>query len=433
MPHSPTTRLSLLATLVAAVAVVVAATASAAFIPSRDASAAANDAITKRTGIFGETAAPAASSPAVVAAANDAITTKVLGELQTFTQWLAANRAKGSVTEFGWPYEDADKWNALAEKWYAIADANGLWTTQFTTGPYGMYGQPPYHMLTYRRAPAADGGGALAVAGPQAAVLERHRSTTKYRRGVVVSGGDWTVLDADPNGLFSNVSPGTYGGDWGSGGWRYETEDSYRYLKSRGVDTVRINVRWERLQPTLFGSLDNAELTRLKSTISAAESAGLRVILTLHNYGEYYLAPYGRVTVGNPLLPIDALADVWTRISTVFRRDSKLVAYSLMNEPHDLDAHVLDGGRDHTGAKLWELASQKTLTAIRRAGDTKLILVPGYNWSHMDTWLRDHPVGWISDPAKNFRYDAHQYWDAGGSGSYALSYDAENALAAATG
>jgi hypothetical protein len=419
--------------LALAIALLLAAGTAGALGSGRNASAATNDRITKRTHPLpvGEEAPTSAQGLTVGAAANDALTTRVLGELQTFTQWLAANRAKGSVSEFGWPSEDADKWGALAEKWYAIADANGLWTAQFTTGPYGMYGQMPYHMLTYRRQAGPDGGGALAVAGPQAAVLEAHRSTSKYRRGVVVSGGDWTVLDADPNGAFSNANPGTYGGDWGTGGWRYESEESYRYIKSRRVDTVRVNVRWERLQPTLFAPLDAAELARLKNTISAAERAGLGVILTLHNYGEYYLFPYGRITVGDARLPIEALADVWVRISSVFRRDSKLVAYSLMNEPHDLDAHVNDAGRDVTGAKLWELASQKTLTAIRRAGDTKLVLVPGYNWSHVDTWLRDHPVGWINDPARNFRYDAHQYWDAGGSGSYELSYDAENALAAA--
>lgn len=368
------------------------------------------------------------------AAANDSITNKVLGELQAFTQWLAVNRAKGSVSGFGWPYEDVDKWNSLAEKWYGIADANALWTLQFTAGPYSMYGQPPYHMLVYRRAAASDGGSALAVAGPQAAVLETHRSTSGYRRGVVVSGGDWTILDYNASGNFSNANPGTYGGDWGTGGWRYETYDSYRYLKSRGIDTVGINVRWERLQPKLFGPLDPNELNRLKSTIAAAGWAGLGVVLTLHNYGEYYLSPYGRVTVGDQRLPISALNDVWVKLSNEFRWYWNVVAYNLMNEPHDLNAHVLDdAGRDVTGAKLWELASQKAVTAIRRAGDSKLLLVPGYNYSHLDTWLRDHPVGWINDPARNFRYDAHQYWDYGGGAWFTRSYDAENALAAAAG
>jgi len=405
--QTPRLRASLVALAVAATALV-AATTAAALTSSRSAGA--------------------ATTP------DDALTTKVLGELQRFTQWLNANRAKGSVSGFGWPYEDVDKWNALAEKWYEVADANALWTLQFTAGPYSMYGQPPYHMLVYRRAAAPDGGSALAVAGPQAAVLEAHRSTSRYRRGIVVSGGDWTILDYDPNGNFSNANAGTYGGDWGTGGWRYETLDSYRYLKSRGIDTVGINVRWERLQPTLFGPLDAVELGRLKGTISAAESAGLGVVLTLHNYGEYYLAPYGRVTIGDKRLPIDALTDVWVKLSKTFRTDSKVVAYSLMNEPHDLDAHVLDDARrDVTGAKLWELASQKTVTAIRRAGDSKLLLVPGYNYSHLDTWLRDHPVGWINDPARNFRYDAHQYWDSGGGAWFTRSYDEENALAAAAG
>jgi hypothetical protein len=422
--------------LALAIGLLLAASTAGALVSGRAASAATNDAITKRTPALSLGAAASASVPSVNAGAtaNDALTTRVLGELQTFTQWLAANRAKGSVSGFAWPYEDSEKWGALAEKWYAVADANNLWTLQFTAGPYSMYGQPPYHLLVYRRAASPDGGGPLAVAGPQAAVLEAHRSTTRYRRGIVISGGDWTILDYDPNSDFSNKNPGTYGGDWGTGGWRYETKESYAYLKSRGIDTVGINVRWERLQPTLFGPLDAAELARLQATISAAGSVGLRVVLTLHNYGEYYLYPHGRVTVGDARLPAEALADVWVRMSKVFRRDSNVVAYSLMNEPHDLDSHILDdSGRDVTGARLWEVASQRTVVAIRRASDKKLLLVPGYNYSHLDTWVRDHPRGWINDPARNFLYDAHQYWDAGGGAAFRLSYDEENTLAAAAG
>ena len=277
---------------------------------------------------------------------------------------------------------------------------------------------------------APDGGGNLAVAGPQAAVLEAHRSTNRYRRGIVVSGGDWTILDYDPNGTFSNTNPGTYGGDWGTGGWRYESKESYRYLTSRGIDTVGINVRWERLQPRLFAPLDGAELSRLQGDDHSRRerrpprdphAAQLRRVLP---------DPHGRVTVGDPRLPAEALADVWVQISQVFSRDDKVVAYSLMNEPYDFDAHILDDRRPHvTGAGSGKWSARGRCSRFARPTTRSSLLVPGYNYSHLDTWRRDHPVGWINDPARNFLYDAHQYWDYGGGAAFRLSYDEENALA----
>ena len=51
-------------------------------------------------------------------------------------------------------------------------------------------------------------------------------------------------------------------------------------------------------------------------------------------------------------------------------------------------------------------------------------MVAGYNWSGMRGWTTTHPSAWITDSAKNFRYEAHQYWDADRSGVYG-SYDAE--------
>ena len=64
--------------------------------------------------------------------------------------------------------------------------------------------------------------------------------------------------------------------------------------------------------------------------------------------------------------------------------------------------------------------------AIRAKGDNKLILVPGDNWSGAYSWPRVHgPASWITDPANNFVYEAHQYFDSDNSGAYAASYDDE--------
>ena len=85
-----------------------------------------------------------------------------------------------------------------------------------------------------------------------------------------------------------------------------------------------------------------------------------------------------------------------------------------MNEPHDM-------GRGN-----WRLISQCAVDAIRVTGDAKLILVPGDTWSSAEKWpTATGLTSWIVDPAGNFQYEAHCYFDRDGSGKYDRTYDEE--------
>jgi hypothetical protein len=86
----------------------------------------------------------------------------------------------------------------------------------------------------------------------------------------------------------------------------------------------------------------------------------------------------------------------------------------MMNEPHDM------------GTANWHTISQTVLTAIRNNGDNKLIMVPGNAWTGASNWAGNNgSTSWISDPANNFKYEAHEYFDHDGSGTYNESYDTE--------
>jgi hypothetical protein len=100
------------------------------------------------------------------------------------------------------------------------------------------------------------------------------------------------------------------------------------------------------------------------------------------------------------------------------------VAYDLMNEPANLP--TIDG---RSSAQVWEEASQSALDAIRAAGDEKLVMVAGYQYSHARHWAEQHPQDWIEDPADNIRYAAHHYWQRDETNSY----DVELADAAEAG
>jgi hypothetical protein len=347
---------------------------------------------------------------ATVPGSDDALQARVRSELAVFTGWLAANNVKGYVGEVGWPNNaDTASWNALATKWYADAAAAGMWTTAWATGEWWGCG---YKLSVYTWSTCSTMDGTLNTARSQAAVLEAQ--TDPDNRGINVAGGEFgTPGPLDATSPFSNANPGVY-----DTAYHYDLAASFTYLASRGVTTVRLPLRWERLQRTLGGPLDAAEVQRITSAVGRASTAGLKVILDVHNYGAYWLSDGTqgvRRAIGSSSVTVEHFATLWRHLSTSFKGNAGVLGYGLMNEPVNMPG----------GALAWEQASQAAVDAVRANGDTKLVLVPGYNWSGAQQWTTQHPDAWVVDSASNVRYEAHHYWDRDNSGNYPNSYAAE--------
>jgi hypothetical protein len=346
----------------------------------------------------------------VTVCGDDALQATALAGMANFADWLERNQVSGYVGEVGWPSDpDGDRWAALADTWYDAADAIGLPVTAWAAARWPAN----YPMAIYKH---SSGSTSLNSAGPQAKVVQAHASTNRYLRGVVVAGGSFGAGDTSDS--FSGANPGRYGYTYS-----YETADSYAYLASNGVKLVRLAVAWERLQPVPNGPLDQAELGRVQRALDYARQAKLRVILDLHNYGSFALGGAAgsktqprRLVLGSTDLPIDALADLWTRLAEATRDDPAVVGYDVMNEPVTLAA------KGDAGARLWEQASQAAVEAIRRTGSTDTIAVAGYAQTAPAQWGTLHPRAWISDPRNRVIYEAHTYFDKDSSGHYAASY-----------
>jgi aryl-phospho-beta-D-glucosidase BglC (GH1 family) len=333
-----------------------------------------------------------------------------------FTNWLQQHGVRGYVGEFGWPDDvrgDAAQWNALAGRWLDAADAAELWGTYWATGEW--WGGN-YLLAAYEDRSAPFG---VETLNTQAPVLEEHPSTQSFLRGVVVAGGEFgEAPTTSPTSTFSNENPGRYNRDY-----HYDTHTTFQFLASRGISVVKIPFRWERLQRTLGGPLKSAELRRLRGAVNRAGAAGLKVILDMHNFGAYYLdnGDTGvRCSIGSTRCSIRDFADVWRRLSRQFKDHPAVIGYTTMNEPIKIRPR---GSLSSIG--VWQRASQAALTAIRKTGDTKVVMVSGYHWSSTHNWPRWNPTPWISDPANNFLYEAHHYWDSDHSGTYPMTYQQE--------
>ncbi|MDQ4143119.1 MAG: glycoside hydrolase family 5 protein [Actinomycetota bacterium] len=355
--------------------------------------------------------------PAAAADGPDALERRVVDELDRFTAWLDDNNSRGYVGEVGWPDAssgDASKWNALAERWFGRADAADLWVTGWATGEW--WGDD-YDLSIYENR-IGDSESGVESANTQASVFEAHPSGPGYGRGVTVNGGEFGSPIIRQTSKFSNENPGRY-----QTRYHYDWQHTFDYLGRRGIDHVRIPFRWERLQPRLGGLLDEDEVRRLKATIGRAREAGIDVILDMHNYGAYYLddGTQGvRRTIGSKQVTIAHFADVWRRISGTFGDVEGVIGYALMAEPYGMPSR-----KKMSPAEVWERASRQALSAIRSTGDETLVSVAGYAWSALARWHKVHPDAWIDDPAGNFLYEAHHYWDRDYSGDYGRSYASE--------
>lgn len=217
-----------------------------------------------------------------------------------------------------------------------------------------------------------------------------------------------------------NSIPGVFGTDY-----IYPLEEEVDYFVGKGMNVFRIPFRWERLQRTLGGAFDQAELARLRSTVdyitshegSTALNQGgsslVYAILDPHNY-----ARYNDEIIDGPGSSVtsDDFDDFWSRLASEFSDDLQVI-FNIMNEPSEL-------GND--GTELWLSVCNSAIGAIRDAGAENLLLVPGNYFTGAHSWVNNFVDGstpnaqvmdGVVDPLDNFAFDMHQYFDSDRSGT----------------
>jgi endoglucanase len=231
--------------------------------------------------------------------------------------------------------------------------------------------------------------------------------SASYLRGVNLAGAEFGQTNL----------PGVFNTDY-----TFPSEDTFRYFCTRNLTLLRFPIQWERIQPALSGPLDTRYLSLVKQAVAQSKAHGGKLIIVVQNFGRYSIMENGQLNMyiiddassGEVRVTTADLANLWVRLSTEFKNEDGVYAYDLMNEPHDMG----DGD--------WMAISQAVVDAIRAHADGKLLMIPGDNWSSASRWVSTHGAdAWIQDPANNFLYEAHAYFDFNESGTYAMNYDAE--------
>ena len=204
--------------------------------------------------------------------------------------------------------------------------------------------------------------------------------------------------------------PGTYGTHY-----TYPTQAEVDYFLSKGMNVVRLPFRWERLQQATNAAFNAAELNRLHSFVSAATAKGMCVIIEPHNFARYYPDPSNFQSSTQGLIgsyyPNSVFADFWSRFANIYKTN-QLVIFNLMNEPNAMPTEQ------------WVSAANAAIAAIRAAGATNLIHVPGNQWTGAHAWTANYygtpnsiAMLNIVDPADNCVFEVHQYLDSNSSGT----------------
>ncbi len=162
----------------------------------------------------------------------------------------------------------------------------------------------------------------------------------------------------------------------------YPTTSEIDYFASLGLNTIRIPVAWQRLQPTQDGPLSATQLAQLDTLVAYAASKGVTVDIDLHNYG----AGFG-AEVGSAQTPDSSFANFWSQIAEHYKNAPNVI-FGLMNEPNA-----------QTPAA-WAVAAQDAVNAIRATGAAQEILVSGSDWDTASSWVSSRnaaTVGEITD------------------------------------
>jgi endoglucanase len=184
--------------------------------------------------------------------------------------------------------------------------------------------------------------------------------------------------------------------------YTYPTTSEIDYFASLGLNTIRIPVAWQRLQPTQDGPLNTTQLSQLSNLVAYAATKGIAVDIDLHNYG----AGFG-ADVGTAQTPDSSFANFWGQMAEYFQNAPNVI-FGLMNEPNS------------QAPAAWAVAAQDAVNAIRATGDTQEILVSGSDWDTASSWISSGnaaTVGEITDPLNKVVFEVHQYFDIGSTGT----------------
>jgi hypothetical protein len=242
------------------------------------------------------------------------------------------------------------------------------------------------------------------------------------------------VLGAQRNGV-NHVSMNTAGFDRPIGPVRGTDYPLYpdallNWYQAKRIASVRLMFTWEAVQSSLQGPIPapGANYANYWTDLTSVVTR----LLARHIY--VTLAPWQfngasgdtDIVYNNASFTPAQFADFWAKFATAINGvtgNDQRVAFDLINEPH---THAESGNKPgDIGISLndWFLCAQAAITAVRSAGVTNTILVPGMAYTAASSFTTNGSAArWatLSDPLANIAVTAHCYSGLGSANATVL-------------
>lgn len=198
---------------------------------------------------------------------------------------------------------------------------------------------------------------------------------------------------------------------WNNSGFEFDmtlppSDWTFSFARNKGFNCMRIPYKIERVQPTPYGEINGPDAIAYKNKVQLATSLGFYVILDPHNFAAVRVNGVSR-RIGTPEYPVSAYVDHIVKMNAYMGNDAKFI-WCLMNEPVGVNQ------------RMWFLAAQTALDALRVAGFYGDVQVPGTGYTGAHSWISSGNSVYalsIKDALNNYTFDVHQYYDADSSGT----------------
>ncbi len=256
-------------------------------------------------------------------------------------------------------------------------------------------------------------------------------STSNFAINVVSSAGSsnsnsatstivatWTQATfTPPVGTFTPVNHSGYnlaGAELGSGCPTCAPQPyQLYYMASKSFGLMRYVISSKFLYTSAFGQLDSSYLSSMKAIIDYAFTKNIYIVIDIHDGSGVWDASFGAFRLTLPSMRgSDLFQDAQRRLGASFKNYPNVI-FGMLNEPSSISAtDWRDGG------------VTPALIAIRAAGATQLILIPGVGDGAI-AWASQGNAsafaGYTGDPLNNFAFEVHQYLDSSASGASPVS------------
>ena len=182
------------------------------------------------------------------------------------------------------------------------------------------------------------------------------------------------------------------------------------------MNLFRVGFKAKRLLDHTTNPAD--DFAKIDLLVARAAEKGAVIELAMMDFG------YTRTgkLIGRDAGSVEEFANQWATIAARYK-DNPNVMFNLMNEPWAQSTSE------------WLAGAQAAVNAIRAAGCTQKIIVPGSHWDHAREWVAKN-AGMIQlvDPGNNFAFEVHEYFsdDHNWGGVPYAGYSTEGVLKSVT-